>query len=206
MPKPGERSFNGWGPFTFGMTFEDALTAHSAVEWDPKSSARCREEMRRKGCTLIPAAGSRVPLTAGVALLPTVIFNREGKLAGVRLGKFLRGETELAECEGDYGRLADHLYDRWGAPTASSSEQGAAPPRSTPKGRRYSLRTTGGGAAAGSETFAVQPDGRKILLLLNHVGATNPATAVCHLSIYYRGPESLQPPAEERPHPLKNWY
>lgn len=205
MAKPGEKSLSGWGPFTFGMDFEAALTAQPGIVWDPNSAARCRKEMRLKGCTLIPAEGSRVPETAGVALLLAVIFNQEGKLASVRLGKFLRGTSKPVECEDAYGCLLDHLHNTWGAPTASSSVKAEAPTRSTPGGRRFSLRTSGG-AVAGSATFNPQPDGRKIVLRLSHVGATNPATAVCHLSIDYHGPDRLQPPPEERPHPLKNWY
>ncbi len=58
----------------------------------------------------------------------------------------------------------------------------------------------------GRETFRVQPDGRQIILRSSYIGATDSAPAVCHLSISYRGPESLQPPPEQRPHPLKNWY
>lgn len=195
----------GWGPFIFGMTFDAALIAYPGVVWDTKSSVRCREEMRLRGCTLSSAEGSRVPPTAGVALLPTVLFNQEGRLAAIRLGMFLRVDNKPAQCERAYARLLDYLHDDWGPPTASWSAKEEVTKRSSPQGRQFSLRTDSDGVA-GRETFHLQPDGRKVVLLLRYVGATNPATALCHLSVYYRGPESLQPPPEERPHPLKNWH
>jgi hypothetical protein len=205
MPGSEEKSFNGWGPFTFGMNFNDALTAYSGVVWEAESLRKCRDEMSLRGCTLIPAEGSRVPLTAGVALLPRVVFNQQGKLATVRLGKFLRANMEPAQCERAYGQLLDDLHETWGAPTASSSDKRGVLKRSTPKGRGFFLGT-GDGAVVGRETFHVQPDGRQIILRSGYIGATDSAPAVCHLSIHYRGPESLQPPPEQRPHPLKNWY
>ena len=204
MPRPEEKSFKGWGPFTFGMNFDDALTAYPGVVWDAESSRKCRDEMPLRGCTLNPTGGSRVPLTAGVALLPTVIFNQEGKLATIRLRKFLRGDIKPAQCERAYGQLLDYLHETWGPPTASSSNKRAMLKRSTLKGREF-FPDTGDGAVVSRETFHVQPDGRQIILQSSYIGATESAPAVCHLSIYYRGPESLQPP-EERPHPLKNWY
>ena len=205
MPRPKEESFNGWGPFTFGMNFDDALTAYPGVVWDAESIRKCRVEMPLRGCTLNPAQESRVPLTAGVALLPMVVFNEEGRLATIRLRKFLKGKIKPAQCERAYGHLLDYLRETWGSPTATSSNKHGMPKRSTLQGREFFF-DTGYGAVVGRETFHVQPDGRQIILLSSYIGATDLATAVCHLSIYYRGPESLQPPPEERPHPLKNWY
>jgi len=165
---------------------------------------KCRDEMPLRGCPLDSTGGSRVPLTAGVALLPTVIFNREGKLAAIRLRKFLRGDIKPAQCERAYGQLFDYLRETWGPPTASSSIKRAMLKKSPLKAREF-VPSTGDGAVVGRETFHAQPDGRQINLQSSYIGATETAPAVCHLSIYYRGPESLQPP-EERPHPLKNWY
>jgi hypothetical protein len=140
-------------------------------------------------CTLHAAHGSPVPLTAGIALLPSLGFNQAGKLAAIRLGHFLRG-VEPAQCERAYRQLLDSLRKTWGAPTASSStERGASD-----------------GTVVGKETFHARPDGRRITLLARYINATASASAVCHIGIRYRGPESLQPPSDERPNPLKNWY
>lgn len=186
MPRAQAKSFDGWGPFTFGMDLSDALTAHSGVVWDPKSVGKCRAEMPTKGCTLNPALESRVPRTAGVALLPTIIVNQKGKLAAIRLHGFLKENIQPAECGRAYDQLLKHLRDTWGSPMARSSNKH--------------------GMLVNKETFQVQPDGRKIILLSRYIGATEAAAAVCYLSIEYRGPERLQPPPEERPHPLKNWH
>lgn len=205
LPRPKEKSFNGWGPFTFGMNFADALTAYPGVVWDAESVRKCRVEMPLRGCTLSPAQGSRVPPTAGVAMLPMVVFNEEGRLATIRLRKFLKGTIKRAQCERVYGHLLAYLRETWGSPTATSLNKHGMPKRSTLQGREFFLGTDYG-AVVGREIFNVQPDGRHIILLSRYIGATDLATAVCHLSIYYIGPESLQPPPEERPHPLKNWY
>lgn len=205
MSRSEDKSFNGWGPFTFGMNFDDALAANPRVVWEAASLRKCRDEMSLGGCTLITAEGSHIPLSAGVALLPGVIFNQDGKLAAVRLSKFLRANMAPAPCERAYGQLLDDLYETWGAPTATYPNGRGMLRRSTPKGREFFLGRDDG-AVVGRETFHVQPDGRQVILRSGYIGATDSAPAVCHLSIYYRGPESLQPPPEERPHPLKNWY
>jgi hypothetical protein len=205
MALPKEKSLEGWGPFTFGISFDDALTAHSGAVWDAQSSRRCRLEMPVRGCTLHAATKSRFPLTAGVGLLPTLIFNQEGKLAMIRLRKFFKGDIEPSvECMSRYNQILDYLQKTWGYPTASSSNKHGMPKGSIPQGGEI-LPDTADGAVVGSETFQVQPDGRKIILQLRAVGTAQPGAAVCHLSIDYRGPDSLQPPPEERPHPLKNW-
>lgn len=203
LPRAEDRPFNGWGLFTFGMNFNDAFVAHPGVMWDPESFRKCRDEMPLRGCTLSPAKGSRVPLAAGVALLPNLIFNQDGKLAAIRLRELVRGDIEPAQCERAHGQLLDYLYETWGSPTSSSPATAGMPRRSTPEGREF-FRGTSDDSVIGTETFNVQPDGRQIVLLSSYIGSTRLAPAVCHLSIYYRGPQSLQPP-EERPHPLKNW-
>ena len=199
------KSFDGWGPFAFGMAFEDVLSAESAVVWDADSVRRCRDGMSAGGCTLSSADGSRVPSSAGVALLPRIVFNQEGRVASVRLGNFLTPTGEPGRCERTFGQLLDDLHDSWGAPTANPSDERDALKRSTPKGRAFRLRS-GNGGTVGSETFHVQPDGRRIILRSVSIGATDSAPAVCHLGIDYRGPERLQPPPDQRPYPLKNWY
>lgn len=204
MPRMEQTSFNGWGPFTFGMKFDDALAAYPGVVWEAASLRKCRDEMSLKGCTLNPAEGSRVPMTTDVALLPSITFNQAGKLATVRLSRFLRANMAPAPCELAYGQLLDDLYETWGAPTPGSWDRRGMLKRSTPKGREFSLGIDEG-AVVGRQTFHVQPDGRQIILRSGYIGATASAPAVCHLSIDYRGPEILQPP-EQRPHPLKNWY
>ncbi|CAA9534279.1 MAG: hypothetical protein AVDCRST_MAG31-2677 [uncultured Sphingomonas sp.] len=202
MPQPERKSFDGWGPFTFGMDFDDALTAYPGITWTAESLRRCRVEMSLKGCALSPRQDSHVPPTAGVALLPEVIFNQQRNLSAIRLRKFLRGDVSPAHCRRAHDQLLQYLRETWGPPVPNSSNKQE---RSTPKNREL-LPGTGEGAVIGKETFHVQPDRRQIVLLSGYIGATASAPAVCHLSIDYRGPESLQPPPEERPHPLKNWY
>lgn len=198
------KPFEGWGPFAFGMTIDDALRAQSDVAWDLDSVRKCRDEMSVSGCTLSFAEGSRVTLTAGVALMPRLVFNQEKRLASVRLGNIPTPDRDPAHCERAFGQLLDDLHDAWGAPTARSSGERGALERSTPKGRAFFLGSVDG-AVVGRETFHVQPDGRQIVLRFDAIGATNSAPATCHLSIDYRGPERFQPPPEQRPYPLKNW-
>ncbi|NTZ43852.1 hypothetical protein G7A66_12310 [Altererythrobacter sp. SALINAS58] len=205
MPHREEKSFNGWGRFNFGMNYGDALTAYPGLVWKAESVRKCRDEMPSSGCTLDPADGSRFPLTAGVALLPNVSFNQEGKLAAVRLDQFLRSNVKPAHCEGAYGQLWDGLQETWGDPTVSSSDEREVLIRRTPGGREFLLGVNDG-AVVGREAFNVQPDGRQIILRFGYIGASDLAPAVCHLSILYLGPKSLQPPLEQRTDPLKNWY
>lgn len=186
MPRSKQASLTGWGPFTFGMRFDDALGAYPGLEWDPASLGKCRDEMRSIGCTLVAAPGAAVPPTAGITLLPGLVFNPAGQLALVRLGTFFRGDS-AAQCERAYARLLGHLRLAWGAPAASPQ------------------LGSDDGAIDGKATFHLQPDGRRIVLRTASIAATASAPAVCHLAVDYRGPANLQPPPERRPHPLKNW-
>jgi hypothetical protein len=205
MPGSEETSFNGWGRFRFGMNFDDAVTAYAELVWDVASLRRCRDEKSLRGCTLSPAEGSRFPLTNGVALLPSLTFNRASELATVRLSTSLRANMAPASCERAYGQLLDDLHETWGAPTTDYSEGRGMLRRSTPRGREFFLGKDAG-RVVGQETFHVRPDGRQIVLRSGYIDATDSEPAICHLSIYYRGPERLQPPPEPRPHPLRNWY
>ncbi len=200
-----EKSLNGWGQFTFGMKFAEALTAYPGAVWDTDSLRKCRAGMPLLGCTLVSAEQSRFPLTAGVLLLPAFLFNQESKLATIRLRRILRGNIKPAQCKHEHSRLSDYLRAQWGSPVESSSVKRGMRKIVTAQGPAL-LNVTEDGAVVGRETFQVQPDGRKIILLSRYLGASEVATAICHLSIHYYGPERLQPPAEKRPHPLTNWY
>ncbi len=199
-----EKLLDGWGRLTFGMNFNDALMAYPGAVWDTESLRKCRDGMPLRGCTLVSTEQSRLPLTAGVSLLPAVLFNQEGKLATIHLRRFLRGTIKPAQCMREHGRLLEYLRERWGNPAENLSSKRGMQRVDTAQAPAL-LHVADDDAVVGRETFHVQPDGRKIILLSRYIGATEAATAVCHLSIYYYGPESLQPPAEKRPHPLKNW-
>ncbi len=160
--------------------------------------------MSSNNCILTASEQSETSMISGVALLPALVFNRDGKLAAIRLAKFLRGDIEQGRCEGVYAILYDHLHNAWGAPAERPRDRLQRIIRRTPGGRVYTLGTSSG-ATIGAETFGVSGDGRRIDLNYDVIGAATPATAVCHLSITYRGPTNLQPPPHERPHPLKNW-
>ena len=190
MPQPEEKPFDGWGPFAFGMDFADALTAYPGVAWDAGAVRKCRAEIGTRPCTLEAAEGLQLPPFAGIAMRPKLLFNQPGKLAAIRLQNFLRGDIDLDQCKSVHGRLREHLRESWGPPAAKPLQSKGA----------------GGGAVIDRESFQSRPDGRGIILETSYIGAAKSGSAVCHLSIAYRGPESLQPPPEDRPHPLKNWY
>jgi hypothetical protein len=188
VPSPEQKFFDGWGPFAFGMTFDDAVTAHPAVVWTADSLRACRAELPVRGCVLEPAGGSAVRPTAGIALLPSLVINQAGTLAAIRLGQFLRG-IERVQCERVHRRLSEHLVRTWGSPTASLPDP----------------HDSSDGAVVGRQTFHAQADGRRITLRSSYIGATGSVPGLCHLGILFRGPNRLQPPPEEHPNPLKNW-
>lgn len=190
MSRPEEQSFDGWGPFVFGMVFADALTAYPGVAWDAGAVRKCRAEIGTRPCTLEAADGLQLPPLAGIAMRPSLLFNQPGKLAAIRLQNFLRGDIDLNRCKSVHDRLREHLRESWGAPAAKPLQSMGA----------------GGGAVIDRDSFQSRPDGRGIILETSYIGAAESGSAVCHLSIAYRGPQSLQPPPEDRPHPLKNWY
>src|SRR5690348_3280978 len=65
-----------WDEFTFGMSFDDAITAASGIQWDGESFQKCRNEIPVKGCSLSadPERSYR-PGLAGMELMPTLDFN-----------------------------------------------------------------------------------------------------------------------------------
>lgn len=196
-PKP-EKPLDGWGSFKFGMTFDDALTVEPGVRWGSESFQDCRDEMPLKGCTLDPSEESYVSLTAGVALLPALYFNREGALYTVRMQKVMRGDISLAQCEHAHGALLDYLDYEWGSGTVPIRGKGPQVNRKTPKGRTF-FRTGGPGPVfvMDIEDFSKRPDGRKITILSHYTAKSEYTPADCWLGIYYDGPESIERPPPE---------
>lgn len=204
MPNAVNRPLAGWDSLKFGMDFNAALSAQPRAIWNRDSLLQCREGMHESGCTLTASDQSEASMIAGVALLPSLIFNQQAKLAAIRLGRFLRGNVNQGQCESVYARLYDQLHEEWGASSSRPRDRRQGILRRTPKGHVYTLGTHQGATIA-AQTFHVLPDGRRIDLRLDLIGAATPANAVCHISITYFGPTSLQPPQHERPYPLKNW-
>ena len=204
MSNAVNRPLAGWDSFKFGMDFNAVLSAQSKAIWNRDSFLQCLEGMHESGCTLTASDQSEASMIAGVALLPSLIFNQEAKLAAIRLGRFLRGNVNHGQCESVYAMLYDQLHEEWGASSRKPRDRRQIIPRRTPKGHVYTLGTHQGATFA-AQTFHVLPDGRGIDLRFDLIGAATPANSVCHISITYRGPISLQPSPHERPYPLKNW-
>lgn len=196
-PKP----LDGWGPFKFGMAFDDAFTAQPGIRWDGESFQKCRDEMPLKGCSLAPnVEDSYVPLTAGVALLPSLSFNQDGKLVTIDMTKILRGNIAPRQCERVHGQLLDYLDAEWGPGKASGHDPKNAVKRTTPKGRTF-YHTAGSGPVFvfDVEDFSVRPDGRKITIISHYTAKSEYSPADCWVSIYFDAPKSLERPQIEFP-------
>jgi hypothetical protein len=181
------------------MSFDDAFVAQPGLQWDSKTFNECRNEMALRGCTLWPDVDrSYVPLTAGVALLPHLSFNRKGELVTINMQKIMRGgDITAAQCERVHSQMLDHLDAQWGRgkPREDDGSGSKWTERKTPKGRKYSQSNEGTMVFFQLEDFNALPDGRKISIL-SHYTATLPD---CWVSVYFDGPKSLERPPLEEP-------
>ena len=99
-PAAGASKLNGWGPFKFGMTPDEAHTAPD-VSW--KKSAADSTAM-----TSLPMASEYAPDT-----LVTLKFNGDQKLTAINLS--FQGSQSAAECEKAFQDSLKKLQVRYGA-------------------------------------------------------------------------------------------
>jgi hypothetical protein len=183
-----------WDEFTFGMSFDDAITAAPGIEWDAADFQKCRNEIPVKGCMLSadPQRSYR-PSFAGMALEPTLHFNEDGKLTDLRIGRIYKAGVTAAQCEAMHGRLLDKLTSMFGQ--RSYEPKGADKAmvlRQSPGGNTYHRsKSVSPVMVAGVEDFRVATDGGKISLLTTFTAGSEYAEPECFIDIYVDGPKSL---------------
>jgi hypothetical protein len=185
---------NKWDEFTFGMSFDDAITAAPGIQWDGESFQKCRNEIPVKGCSLSadPERSYR-PSFAGMELMPTLDFNEDGKLTDLRIGRIYKAGVTAAQCEAMHGRLLDKLTSMFGQ--RSYEPKGADKAmvvRTSPGGNTYHRsRSVTPVMVAGVEDFRVTTDGGKISLLTTFNAGSEYTDPECFIDVYVDGPKSL---------------
>jgi hypothetical protein len=183
-----------WDEFTFGMSFDDAITAAPGIQWDAEDFQKCRNEIPVKGCMLSadPERSYR-PSFAGMALVPTLHFNEDGKLTDLRVGRIYKAGVTAAQCEAMHGRLLDKLTSMLGQ--RSYEPKGADKAmvvRQSPGGNTYHRsKAVTPVMVAGVEDFRVATDGGKISLLTTFTAGSEYTEPECFIDIYVDGPKSL---------------
>jgi len=184
-----------WDEFTFGMSFDDAITAARGVEWDAESFQKCRNEIPVKGCSLSanPKRSYR-PSFAGMELMPTLDFNEDGKLTDLRIGRIYKAGVTAAQCEAMHGRLLDKLTSMFGQRSYEpKGADKAAVVRKSPGGNTYHRsKSVSPVMVAGIEDFRVATDGGKISLLTTFTAGSEYTDPECFIDIYVDGPKSLR--------------
>jgi hypothetical protein len=184
-----------WDEFTFGMSFDDAITAARGIEWDAESFQKCRNEIPVKGCSLSadPERSYR-PTFAGMELMPTLDFNEDGKLTDLRIGRIYKAGVTAAQCEAIHGRLLDKLASLFGP--AAHDEKGAYKAMvvgRSPGGNAYHRsKSVNPVMVAGIERFRVATDGGDISLLTTFTAGSEYTDPECFIDIYVDGPKSLR--------------
>jgi hypothetical protein len=184
-----------WDEFTFGMSFDDAITAARGIEWDGASFQKCRNEIPVKGCSLAadPERSYR-PSFAGMELLPTLEFNEDGKLTDLRIGRIYEAGVTAAQCEAIHGRLLDKLTSIFGQ--RSYKPKGADKAmivRQSRGGNTYHRsKSVNPVMVAGTEEFRVASDGGDISLLTTFTAGSEYTGPECFTDIYVDGPQSLR--------------
>lgn len=184
-----------WDEFTFGMSFDDAITAGRGIEWGGESFQKCRNEIPIKGCSLSadPERSYR-PSFAGMELMPTLDFNEDGKLTDLRIGRIYKAAVTAAQCETMHGRLLDKLTSMFGQ--RSYKPKGADKAmivRQSPGGNTYHRsKSVNPVMVAGIEDFRVATDGGEISLLTTFTAGSEYTEPECFIDIYVDGPKSLR--------------
>jgi hypothetical protein len=186
------KPFDGWNSLKFGMSFDDAFTAQSGIEWDGQSFRECRDQIPVRGCTLWANDDrSYAPLYAGVALLPRVQFNLDGVITDITLAKSLKSATPV-QCEAAHGRVLDQLIKDWG--NRKTDKPGAASILRRSAGGTIFGRTkgsAGGIFVMNLERFNELPDGRGISLLTTYIPKSEYSPSSCDIGVYFDGPKSF---------------
>jgi hypothetical protein len=184
-----------WDEFTFGVSFDDAITAARGIEWDGESFQKCRNEIPVKGCSLsADPQHSYRPSFAGMELMPTLDFNEDGKLTDLRIGRIYKAGVTAAQCEAMHGRLLDKLASMFGQ--RSYEPKGADKAmvvRKSQGGNTYHRsKSVTPVMVAGIEDFRVATDGGKISLFTTYTAGSEYAEPECFIDIYVDGPKSLR--------------
>jgi len=177
------------------MSFDDAITAARGIEWDAESFHKCRNEIPVKGCSLAAdLERSYRPSFAGMALVPTLDFNEDGKLTDLRIGRIYKAGVTAAQCEAMHGRLLDKLTSMFGQ--RSYEPKGADKAmlvRRSPGGNSYHRsKSVTPVMVAGIEDFRTATDGSKISLLTTFTAGSEYADPECFIDVYVDGPKSLR--------------
>jgi hypothetical protein len=184
-----------WDEFTFGMSFDDAITVAPGIQWDAESFQKCRNEIPVKGCSLSADPDHSYRATfAGMELLPTLDFNEDGKLTDLRIGRIYKAGVTAAQCEAMHGRLLDKLTSMFGQ--ASQDKKGADKAMvigRSPGGNTYHRsKSVNPVMVAGIEWFRVASDGGEISLLTTFTAGSEYTDPECFIDIYVDGPKSLR--------------
>jgi hypothetical protein len=183
-----------WDEFTFGMSFDDAITAAPGIEWDAEDFQKCRNEIPVKGCMLSadPQRSYR-PSFAGMALVPTLHFNEDGKLTDLRIGRIYKAGVTAPQCEAMHGRILDKLTSMFGQRSyEAKGADKAMVLRQSPGGNTYHRSNSVSPVmVAGVEDFRVATDGGKISLLTTFTAGGEYTEPECFIDIYVDGPKSL---------------
>src|SRR3954464_3711762 len=152
-----------WEEFRFGMSFDNAITAASGVEWDAEDFQKCRNEIPVKGCSLSadPARSYR-PTFAGMELLPTLEFNEDAQLTDVELRRIYGAGVTPKQCEAMHARLLDYLTTKYGQ---GQVNEGGLVMRSPGGNIYHRSEQVNPVMVAGIEDFRTATDGSNISLL-----------------------------------------
>ena len=124
--QPELKPVEGWKDLKFGTAFDDALNSMPSFEWNPASLNGCYDKIALEGCTLFPDRDRAVlPLENGILYLPSLTFDKSGKLISVSSEYRNRGGINLSQCKDILQRTIDATVAefgslRWPKPTGDN--------------------------------------------------------------------------------------
>lgn len=137
------KAIDGYGPYKFGMSFDETILAGGTVGFNSWSVKECRKFMPTVGCMLNPDRDRYTyPLIDGMEFAPELEFNRFGKLTDIGQQYSQDEGISSKDCLGLAERSLDRLVHENGQMSAlrepeKSSDGWEVMEGSTPAKNRY---------------------------------------------------------------------
>lgn len=148
-----QKPVEGWQSLKFGSTIEEAMSAFPSVRWNPVSISECYQEMAIQGCGLFPdRENSLTALEDGIMFLPSLKFDKFGKLTSISMEYRTEGNISSEQCEDILQRSVDNAVKKFGSvkwPKPVDSDQAGASMAKTTAGNDYPMWRSKDGSFVG---------------------------------------------------------
>ena len=193
QPNSKPATFEGYGPFKFGMSLTEALSASGPSQFAALSVKDCLTNIAIKGCILMPDSNlANAETHDGIGYGYELFFNKHDKLTDIDL-LFMRrsGVDEQTVTRDQCADIAERTVDWVTKQYGKLGYKLKKDPTLTTKGNPYwvtEFKETKSYVAEGSTPIA---QGREVSLLATYI-QISPELASCAIDVSFREPNAVE--------------